>query len=384
MSEPIDSPTEVPRSRGWLMWLPLIAFAALAAIFWFQLGSGDPSRIPSALIGHPVPQTSLPPLQGLLDDGAPVPGLDPATFKGKVSLVNVWASWCIPCHEEAPLLTELARDKRLQLIGINYKDAPDNARRFLGRYGNPFGIVGVDGNGRAAIEWGVYGVPETFVVGREAGGSELIHYSAAGKMLGTLADPGQYVISCSVDALGDVAASNIISTSGGAGSVSIWTAGRGSPTNYPVAGLARVYFIGYDPHGNLFVDGSDDSGIFALAELAKGAPAFKPLTVSGATINFPGGVQYAYGALAIGDQSGPSGNAVIYQTQVSGSTAKVVGTTRLKNAGDVVEFCITRSKTVIAPGSYGLQIFTYPAGGGPIRSISAGPGQELAGCAIVY
>jgi cytochrome c biogenesis protein CcmG, thiol:disulfide interchange protein DsbE len=167
MSEPIDSPTEVPRSRGWLMWLPLIAFAALAAIFWFQLGSGDPSRIPSALIGHPVPQTSLPPLQGLLDDGAPVPGLDPATFKGKVSLVNVWASWCIPCHEEAPLLTELARDKRLQLIGINYKDAPDNARRFLGRYGNPFGIVGVDGNGRAAIEWGVYGVPETFVVGRE-------------------------------------------------------------------------------------------------------------------------------------------------------------------------------------------------------------------------
>jgi cytochrome c biogenesis protein CcmG, thiol:disulfide interchange protein DsbE len=167
MSEPVDSPTEVPRSRGWLMSLPLIAFAALAAIFWFQLGSGDPSRIPSALIGHPVPQTSLPPLQGLLDDGAPVPGLDPATFKGKVSLVNVWASWCIPCHEEAPLLTELAKDKRLQLIGINYKDAPDNARRFLGRYGNPFGIVGVDGNGRAAIEWGVYGVPETFVVGRE-------------------------------------------------------------------------------------------------------------------------------------------------------------------------------------------------------------------------
>jgi cytochrome c biogenesis protein CcmG, thiol:disulfide interchange protein DsbE len=167
MSEPADSPTEVPRSRAWLMSLPLIAFAALAAIFWFQLGSGDPSRIPSALIGHPAPQTVLPPLQGLLDNGAAVPGLDPAIFKGKVSLVNVWASWCIPCHEEAPLLTELAKDKRLQLIGINYKDAPDNARRFLGRYGNPFGIVGVDGNGRAAIEWGVYGVPETFVVGRE-------------------------------------------------------------------------------------------------------------------------------------------------------------------------------------------------------------------------
>jgi cytochrome c biogenesis protein CcmG/thiol:disulfide interchange protein DsbE len=149
------------------MALPLIAFAALAALFWYRLGSGDPSSIPSALIGRPAPQTALPPLEGLVAGGASVPGLDPATFKGKVSVVNVWASWCVPCHDEAPLLTELARDTRLQLVGINYKDAPDNARRFLGRYGNPYGIVGVDGNGRAAIEWGVYGVPETFVVGRD-------------------------------------------------------------------------------------------------------------------------------------------------------------------------------------------------------------------------
>jgi cytochrome c biogenesis protein CcmG/thiol:disulfide interchange protein DsbE len=153
--------------RSWLMTLPLLAFAALAAIFWFRLGSGDPSRIPSALIGRPAPQTALPALDGLVGNGAQVPGLDPAVFKGKVSLVNVWASWCVPCHDEAPLLTTLGQDKRLQLIGINYKDSPDNARRFLGRYGNPFGIVGVDGNGRAAIEWGVYGVPETFIVGRD-------------------------------------------------------------------------------------------------------------------------------------------------------------------------------------------------------------------------
>jgi len=83
-------------------------------------------------------------------------------FKGKVSVVNVWASWCVPCHDEAPLFVQLAKDKRLQMVGINYKDGPDNARRFLGRYGNPFGIVGVDGNGRASIEWGVYGVPENF------------------------------------------------------------------------------------------------------------------------------------------------------------------------------------------------------------------------------
>jgi cytochrome c biogenesis protein CcmG/thiol:disulfide interchange protein DsbE len=166
MSEPTTTDAASPR-RSLLLALPLLAFLALAAIFWFRLGSGDPSRIPSALIGRPAPQTALPPLQGLVDNGAQVPGLDPAVFKGKVSIVNVWASWCVPCHEEAPLLTELAKDKRLQIVGINYKDEPDNARRFLGRYGNPFGMVGVDGNGRAAIEWGVYGVPETFVVGRE-------------------------------------------------------------------------------------------------------------------------------------------------------------------------------------------------------------------------
>jgi cytochrome c biogenesis protein CcmG/thiol:disulfide interchange protein DsbE len=146
---------------------PLVAFAALAAIFWFRLGNSDPSRIPSALIGHPAPQTALPALTGLVNNAGQIPGLDPTVFKGKVSVVNVWASWCVPCHDEAPLLTELGKDTRLQIVGINYKDAPDNARRFLGRYGNPFGIVGVDGNGRASIEWGVYGVPETFIVGRQ-------------------------------------------------------------------------------------------------------------------------------------------------------------------------------------------------------------------------
>ena len=166
MSEPSTSTAPAPR-RSFLMALPLIAFAGLAALFWLRLGSGDPSRIPSALIGHPAPQTSLPPLTGLLSDGTQVPGLDPAIFKGKVSVVNVWASWCVPCHDEAPLFTELGKDPRLQMVGINYKDAADNARRFLGRYGNPFGRVGTDANGRASIEWGVYGVPETFIVGRE-------------------------------------------------------------------------------------------------------------------------------------------------------------------------------------------------------------------------
>ena len=166
MSERVTSERPAGRFR-FLMLLPLIAFLGLVVMFWYGLGEGDPSRIPSALIGHPAPQTPLPALSGLVRDGEPVPGIDPAMFKGKVSLVNVWASWCIPCHDEAPLLTALAQDKRLQVIGINYKDAPDNARRFLGRYGNPYGFVGVDSNGRAAIEWGVYGVPETFIVGRD-------------------------------------------------------------------------------------------------------------------------------------------------------------------------------------------------------------------------
>jgi cytochrome c biogenesis protein CcmG, thiol:disulfide interchange protein DsbE len=156
-----------PRTRRWLVLLPLIGFGALAALFLLRLYGGDPSKIPSALIGRPAPQIALPALQGLTRDGAAVPGLDPGVFKGKVSVVNVWASWCVPCHDEAPLLTELGKDKRLQLVGINYKDVPENARRFLGRYGNPFSVVGVDGNGRASIEWGVYGVPETFIVGRD-------------------------------------------------------------------------------------------------------------------------------------------------------------------------------------------------------------------------
>ena len=165
MSEPATSGS--PGGRRWLVALPLIGFVALAGLFLARLHGGDPSKIPSALIGRPAPQTALPALEGLVNNGAAVPGLDPAAFKGKVSVVNVWASWCVPCHDEAPLLTALAKDKRLQVVGINYKDSPDNARRFLGRYGNPFSIVGVDGNGRASIEWGVYGVPETFVVGRE-------------------------------------------------------------------------------------------------------------------------------------------------------------------------------------------------------------------------
>jgi len=166
MSVSGDTPPRAT-SRRLVVLVPLVVFLALAALFFYRLGSGDPSRLPSALIGRPAPATVLPPVAGLVRDGVPVPGLAAQDFAGRVTLLNVWASWCVPCHDEAPLLLKLAEDKRIRVAGINYKDQPDNARRFLGRYGNPFAASGADPTGRAAIEWGVYGVPETFVVGRD-------------------------------------------------------------------------------------------------------------------------------------------------------------------------------------------------------------------------
>ncbi len=162
------TPSERPSNvrRGILVLLPLAVFLALAALFYIGLGEGDPSLLPSALIGKPMPKTDLPPIAGLVRDGKPVPGLNGATFKDKVTLVNVWASWCVPCHDEVPFLEQLSHDKRFQLVGINYKDAPDDARRFLGRYGNPYAASGADRSGRELINWGVYGVPETYVIDR--------------------------------------------------------------------------------------------------------------------------------------------------------------------------------------------------------------------------
>ena len=161
------SETATKPKRRLLVLLPLVVFLGLAALSLIRLGAGDASRIPSALIGKPAPATDLPSIPGLEAAGKPVPGLTSATFDGKVTLVNVWASWCVPCHDEVPFLEKLSQDKRIQLVGINYKDEPGNARRFLGRYGNPYAATGIDPKGRAGIDWGVYGVPETFVVGRD-------------------------------------------------------------------------------------------------------------------------------------------------------------------------------------------------------------------------
>jgi cytochrome c biogenesis protein CcmG/thiol:disulfide interchange protein DsbE len=157
-----------PRRMRLTLLVPLVLFLGVAALFFVRLmNGGDPSLLPSALIGHPAPQTDLPPVEGLTRDSQPVPGLSSADFKGGVIVLNVWASWCVPCRDEAPLLMRIAQDKRIRVVGMNQKDRPENARRFLGRYGNPYVASGADISGRAAIEWGVYGVPETFIVGRD-------------------------------------------------------------------------------------------------------------------------------------------------------------------------------------------------------------------------
>jgi cytochrome c biogenesis protein CcmG/thiol:disulfide interchange protein DsbE len=152
--------TPAPRRPRLIFLVPLAVFAALAAVFLIRLeAGGDREAVPSALVGRPAPQFDLPPLQGVA-----LPGLKGSDLKGRVTVVNVFASWCGPCRIEHPQLVELAKDGRIQVVGINYKDVTANALRFLDELGNPYAAIGVDGNGRTAIDWGVYGVPETFIV----------------------------------------------------------------------------------------------------------------------------------------------------------------------------------------------------------------------------
>ncbi|MEX2647909.1 MAG: DsbE family thiol:disulfide interchange protein [Alphaproteobacteria bacterium] len=139
------------------MLLPLGAFLVLALAFGIGL-TRDPSVIPSVLVGKPVPAFDLPPVKGR------TLGLSSADLVGEVSLVNVFASWCTACRIEHPLFMRLRREGVVPIHGLNYKDDPNAAARWLDTLGDPYTRTGADLNGRVSIDWGVYGVPETFIV----------------------------------------------------------------------------------------------------------------------------------------------------------------------------------------------------------------------------
>ena len=156
-----------PRARTLLFAVPLVLFAGLAAVFAVLMFDGrDSGELPSALIGRAAPAFDLPALDRLVrEDGTPVPALASADLAGeRPVIVNIFASWCAPCRAEHPVLMELSRRGDVRVMGINYKDDPGNALRFLNALGNPYERVGTDPAGRAAIDWGFYGIPETFLV----------------------------------------------------------------------------------------------------------------------------------------------------------------------------------------------------------------------------
>jgi cytochrome c biogenesis protein CcmG/thiol:disulfide interchange protein DsbE len=144
--------------RTLLFGLPLLALIALVAVFAMSIDR-DPGLVRSVLIDKPAPDFAMAEVPEL-----GVPGFDTASLRGEVTVVNVFASWCIPCRDEHPLLVALKENTGVRLFGINQSDAPENARAFLAELGNPYDAVGMDRDRRVSIDWGVYGVPETFVV----------------------------------------------------------------------------------------------------------------------------------------------------------------------------------------------------------------------------
>lgn len=144
-------------ARKFVFLLPAALFAILLAAFAMGLGH-DPHLLPSALLDRPAPEFALPGL----DDAAD--GLTRKDLDGRVTLINFFASWCLPCREEQPALMALAKQRGVSLDGIAYKDKPEESRRFLDRFGNPYARIGVDNNGTTGIDFGVYGVPETYLV----------------------------------------------------------------------------------------------------------------------------------------------------------------------------------------------------------------------------
>jgi len=166
MTEQQSASSKKSKSGIWISILPLIIFMGLAGVFYSLLSTEDRnvSALPSALLDKPAPNLGVPELKGLLNNNQQVPGMTKDMFLGKISVVNVFASWCVPCRQEHPQIIKLSEDDRFQIVGINQRDSNKNALGFLEELGNPYDAVGVDRAGRASIEWGVYGVPETFLV----------------------------------------------------------------------------------------------------------------------------------------------------------------------------------------------------------------------------
>lgn len=146
--------------RRLLYLLPFLLFIGVGVAFYLGF-ERDPRDIPSALIDKPVPAFDLPPLPGRTE------GLSAERLKGDVTLVNVFASWCIPCKAEHPVITRLAREQGVTVRAINHKDKAEDALNWLARNGDPYSSIGVDLDGRVSIDWGVYGVPETFLIDRQ-------------------------------------------------------------------------------------------------------------------------------------------------------------------------------------------------------------------------
>lgn len=158
-------PGSTGRRRFWTI-LPLAIFAGVAGVFIIALLFGDPKNIPSVMVGKPVPVFSLPAIANVTGpDGQPAPGFDQNALKrGKITILNVWATWCASCRDEHPMLMTLNKRAGVQVFGIDYKDNAGEARRYLQRHGNPYNALGEDKTGRVAIDFGVYGVPETFII----------------------------------------------------------------------------------------------------------------------------------------------------------------------------------------------------------------------------
>ena len=156
-ARPNEARATLPRLS---MLVPVVVFGCVVVVLAIGLRL-DPREVPSPLIGKPVPRFELPPVRGR------ALGLASADLKGEVSIVNVFASWCVACKDEHPILMQMKRERLVPVHGLDYKDRPEDAQKWLDDMGDPYTRTGADIDGRVAIDWGVYGVPETFVIDRE-------------------------------------------------------------------------------------------------------------------------------------------------------------------------------------------------------------------------